>query len=78
MKIKIKDEMDDIRLKVSHQELVILREALENFYSKEKDVEDINSKLFDKDEFKDEKELEIKIWKMFIKISKKLENIHQY
>jgi len=78
MKIKIKDEMNDIRLKVSHQELVILREALDYYYYEPKDIEIFNNELFDKDEFKDEKELEIKIWKMFIKISKKLENIHQY
>ena len=78
MEIKVKDEMDDIRLKVSHKELVIIKEALELFYSSKKDVKTLNNKLFDKDEFKNERKIEIKIWRMFVKIHKKLENIHPY
>ena len=78
MKIKIKDEMDDIQLNVSHKELVVVLDALEKYNYDKVDIEEINNKVFDKDEFDNNEVLRNKIYKMIAKISNKLNKIYPY
>jgi len=78
MKIKIKDEMNDIRLKVSHQELILILDALEEYDYDKIEVDDINRNLFDKDEFEDNDAVGQKLFKMIKKICCKLENINPW
>jgi len=78
MKIKVKDEMDKIKINVTHKELVLISEALKNYYDEAKDTNSINDKLFDKDEFENSEEIDKEVWNMFIKINKVLDNIYVY
>ena len=79
MKIKIKDEINDIKLNVTHKELVIIEEALVAYYtSSNKDIENINTILFNRHNFIDEETLNSKIWSMFTKIHKKRSKIKVY
>jgi len=78
MKIKIKDEMDDIRLKVSHQELLLILDALEEYDYDKVDIEEINYKLFDKDEFLDNDSLGKQLYRMIKKIRCKIEDINPW
>jgi hypothetical protein len=71
MKIKVKDEMDKIILKVSHQELLIINTALEKFKINEVDISDLNNKSFDKFEFKNF----LKLNKVYLKINKKINEV---
>jgi hypothetical protein len=78
MKIKIKDEMDKILLSVNHKEFLLIKESLEAFHGTNIDTENINSKLFDKDEFKNNCFIKLKISKMLNKINNKLKKIFVY
>jgi len=78
VKIKVKDEMDDIRLKVSHQELVVILDALDVYTDSPKDIAYIralNGLLFDKDEFKKPGNIDLVAGRMFTKIENKLNKI---
>ena len=63
MKIKVKDK-NNINTKLTHQELVIIREALLYYYDISKDIDIFNQILYDEDEFFNLGELKNKIWKM--------------
>ena len=76
MRIKIKDEMDDIRLKVSYKELMIIKLALKNYNFEEVSKEDFNFINFDKDEIDNESELITLADELTEKIDKKTKNIH--
>jgi hypothetical protein len=88
MKIKIKDEMNEINLKINHQELVLINEALkaykevidmgERYLDKIDIVDNINNKVFDAHEFKNVNKIKNKLSKMVKKISKKLSKIYPY
>ena len=55
MKIKVKDEMNDIRLKLNHREfMTIFNNLVWSYYRP--DIKEENRKLFDCQEFKNEKE----------------------
>jgi len=73
MKIKIKDEMNDIRLKLSHKEVVLIKNALSNLNTE--DLDDLNLYLFDCQEYKNKEELEKDIEKMSRKMYNKLNKI---
>ena len=83
MKIKVKDEMDNIKLKCKHKEVVLINEALNclkdlivssenNFYK------DLNSKLFDRDEFENNGEVIFDIYKMLDKFQNELKEIYPF
>ncbi|MBT5492249.1 hypothetical protein HOK00_08500 [bacterium] len=78
MKIKVKDELNKINLKVSHQELVILRNALNNSKEDCFDVGRLNHKLFDKDELKSSNDANFIIKKQIKKIDNTLRTINPY
>jgi len=78
MKIKIKDEMNDIRIKLSHKELVILKEALYSYNILNDDIKDLNVQLFDKDEMRDSTDVERVVFKMYSKIQNKLLEINPF
>jgi hypothetical protein len=78
VKIKVKDEMDKIKINVSHKELVLISEALRNYHDEAKDTNSINDMLFDKDEFENSAEIDKEVWEMFLKIYKVLDNIYVY
>ena len=65
MKIKIKDEMNDIRLKLSHKEVVLIKNALSNLNIE--DLDDLNLYLFDCQEYKNKEELEKILKKCLVK-----------
>ena len=71
MKIKVKNEMDKIKLIVTHQELIIINRALESLDTNEINIDEINRELFDKDEFKNKNKLENK----YNKIVKKIQTV---
>lgn len=78
MKIKIKDEMDKIKLTVTHQELVLLQQAL--FKARRPlldpiEVEYLNDNLFDKDEFDTSNEVDDVLHSMQHKIDDVLDDI---
>jgi len=81
MKIKIKDEMNEINIKVNHQELRLIEEALKEYkpsiYIEEeiKFLQYLNDKLFDKYEFNSVRKIYSKKEKMTKKISKILNKI---
>jgi hypothetical protein len=53
MEIKIKDEMQKYKVKMTHKELVLLREAISTFrmqYFTSDEIQEINKELFDRDE----------------------------
>ena len=83
MKIKVKDEMNNIKLKCNHKEVVLINEALNclkdliassenNFYK------DLNNKLFDRDEFENNGEVIFDIYKMLDKLQNELKEIYPY
>jgi len=76
MKVKIKDEIDDIRLKLNHRELVLIKNALMNLEID--NLDNLNRYLFDCQEYENEKELEKDIKKMISKIHKKLFTINPW
>jgi hypothetical protein len=79
MKVRVKDEMDEIILKVNHKELVLISEAL-YWYIPRRDckIEELNDKLFDKDEFKDLFDVDNKVTKMANKILRVLSKINPW
>ena len=87
MKIKVKNEMKKINLKLNHQELVLIREALNAYkevieigekYIDADIIDNINNKLFDAQEFSSVNKLKNKLNKMLNKINKKLSKIYPY
>jgi hypothetical protein len=78
MKVKIKDEITDIRLKLTHQELVLINEALLEYKNNSKPIDMINPLLFDCQEFESEESINKKIWSMCVKTTKKLSKINTY
>ena len=77
MKIKVKDERFEIRLKLTHQELMIINEALKK-YRISVDVDSLNDRVFDCDEFSEESTLVEKVNEMINKIGRKTEDIDVY
>jgi hypothetical protein len=77
MKIKVKDERFEIRLKLTHQELMIINEALKK-YRTSVDVCSLNNRVFDCDEFSEESTLVEKVNEMINKIGRKTEDIDVY
>jgi len=73
MKIKIKDEMEDIRLTLKHRELVLIKEALEHININS--LYKINNKLFDCQEYNNLTEIFRDAIDMHSKIEKKLDKI---
>jgi len=78
MKIKVKDEMNDIRIKISHKELVILKEALYSYNILNDDIKDLNVQLFDRDEMRDSTDVERTVLKIYSKIQNKLLEINPF
>jgi hypothetical protein len=78
MKIKIKDEITDIKLKLTHQELVFINEALMEYYNIRKSIDEINPLLFDCQEFDSSESIDKKIWSMCVKTTRKLSKINVY
>jgi len=71
MKIKVLDEMNKIKLTVTHRELVLIHNALQTAEVHK----DINNKMFDKDEANPIKHF-IKVQKMNLKITETLKDIN--
>ena len=85
MKVKVKDEMNDIRLKCSFDEAIIIKEALEYLSHFVIDDElcsnlltNLNMQIFDAQEFEGCKKFRKKLNKMIIKISNKTNFIDPY
>jgi len=82
MKLKVKDEMDKIKANLTHQELVLIEEALyelrNTFIKNEKSYVSLNNKLFDRDEFYSNSEVIIKLTEMISKIEKVTDKINPW
>jgi len=76
MKIKIKDEMNDIRLKVTHKELILIKIALEHCDYRNITTGIINNSLFDKDEIGNDLDIMDEVQAISRKIAKKTEKIN--
>jgi len=77
MKIKVIDEIDKIKLTLTHKELIVLKEALQShiFDGKNQTIRDLNDQLWDKDEIEVVSELNVVRDKMLLKIRNILSNI---
>jgi len=78
MKIKKINDIDNIELRLNHEELILIKEALLTISCADIDIEILNDSLFDKDEFKNSSKVYEKIEKMLKKINKKIKNIYPY
>jgi len=82
MKIKVKDEMNNIKLKLNHQELFLIGVAVGNLLNEIKyktiDVKMYNHNLFDAQEFEDEYQVKSKVNKMVEELQEVLNKIHPY
>jgi hypothetical protein len=78
MRVRVRNEMDNIKLNLDHQEAIIIKEALDRYYDLEKDVDDINEKTFDCQELKNVCELNDKIMEMYNDLVDKLKDINPY
>ena len=86
MKVKIKDKMDNITLKCSFDEVKIIEYSLDYLLKLLKNydtfcryfVTDLNTKVFDFQEFSNCEEIKEKISKMKNKIEKKFSKIYVY
>ena len=76
MKITKKDYKFNIVL--SHRDLVLIVEALKHFDRDTTDLDNINDRLFDKDEIKSENKVEKIVDKMITKINSVLGKIRVY
>jgi len=80
MKLKVKDEMDKIKANLTHQELVLIEEALyelrNSFIKNEKSYTGLNNKVFDRDEFYSNNEVIFKLTKMISNIEKVTDKIN--
>ena len=82
MKIKIKDEMDNIKVTLSHKELVLLKEAMicildtKNRNNKNIDLDILNQELFDKDEYENSIDVEKDISDIYFTIKRTLKDIN--
>jgi len=76
MKIKVKNEMEKIKAKLNHQELVLIEEALYELRNKlvgsgkGDEYDKLNQRLFDKYEFESNNDLIIKLTEMISEIEK--------
>ena len=85
MKVKVKDEMDNIKIKANHLETILIKNALrcylddigiERVYGNIKeDISDINNETFDRLELRGVDDLEITIKKMISEIDSKIKDI---
>jgi len=79
MKIKVKNEMDKIKLKLNHRELVLLSLALDELGSNNNlDYKMVNYDLFDRDEFENQDELQTEIQKIKNAVGETLNTIHPF
>ena len=78
MKIKIKDEMSKFKMTLTHQELLIINEALKSFDVSHRDYDEFNRKLFDKDEFECNEQLDKVIADNIEVISETLDKVDVY
>jgi len=82
MKIKVKDEMNTFKIKANHQEMFLLKKAMEKLLNdiKDRDIEvnEYNRYLFDAQEFEDEYQVKSKIYKMVKEFQNVLNEIHPY
>jgi len=67
MKIKEKKTKNSYVINVSHKELLMLKESLSNFNINDKELKELNDKLFDKDEFEMINNFKLKRKKMEVK-----------
>jgi len=82
MKIKVKDEMNTFKIKANHQEIFLLKKAMEKLLNNLKDshfeVDGYNRYLFDAQEFEDEYQVKSKVNTMVKKFQDVLNEIHPY
>jgi len=78
MKIKKIKDIDNIKLKVSHLELMVIKKVLENSELTLFGVDDFNDMVFDKDEISTSSEIRDINRKLQKEINKKLKDIHPY
>jgi len=78
MRIKIKDEMDKIKITFTHRELVLLKEYLLNPDKSLTNTNEINDMLFDRDEITAVWEPRETVYEMGVKIADKLDKINVY
>ena len=82
MKIKVKNEMNAFKIKANHQEMFILKKAMQRLLNEIKyehfEVEEYNCYLFDAQEFEDEYQVKSKINEMVKEFQDVLNEIHPY
>ena len=61
MKLKVKDQMDKIKLNVSYDELFLIQEALKTLSIKGLGVTEYNIQVFDRQEVKSKSQIDNKI-----------------
>lgn len=78
MKIKKIKDIDNIHIKLSHLELMVLKKALQNSELTLFDVDKFNEIVFDKDEIKRSSDIRDINKEMQKEISKKIKDIYPY
>jgi phenolic acid decarboxylase len=78
MKIKKIKDIDNIKIKLSHLELIVIKKALETSETKNYNINKFNDLVFDKDEIKSNEDVIELNKNMQLEISNKLKNILPY
>jgi len=87
MKVKIKNEMDNIQLKCKHNEVILLRLAISDLiirlthdkeFASVITAEQLNNLVFDSQEFESDDSIVKYLQMMLYKLNKKLDNINVY